>query len=382
MAKYTGTSPAVIAHRMGLADSKGSAIPAGSLLTLTSQQLTESAYVARLSKAEMEGLLLASLGRRYGPLNQQYASWSDSQQLTYQRSWVYLRKTQFCTRCLTEDDSLHGVMLGGRWKKRWHLPVVFACVEHRQLLKRNCPGCQHPAHAARAGILEHAATEELHPTQCRASRDWRTSSKSDAICGTYLSDGAYNPVISSDRRTRNELLALQRRIDCRLSDYGPDEITSCGELVPVAQHFMDMRAVTALIFISWPQARPLAITETLARAVGGEAKRRRLLVWDQRKRVKHGPIGDFFHEPPSRPLAVGAVLGIAERLLSADDGSGDPSALTEIYQRSAEIHPGVSARIAKAPGISPGLRRSFGPMSPRAAVDLHHRPPQKAGVPK
>lgn len=59
LAKYTGCSPAVIADRMGLGQYYRAAMPVGSLLTLSSEQLAECAHVARLSHAEMEGLLLA-----------------------------------------------------------------------------------------------------------------------------------------------------------------------------------------------------------------------------------------------------------------------------------------------------------------------------------
>jgi hypothetical protein len=52
LAKYTGCSPAVIADRMGLGQYYRAAIPVGSLLTLSSEQLAECAHVARLSHAE------------------------------------------------------------------------------------------------------------------------------------------------------------------------------------------------------------------------------------------------------------------------------------------------------------------------------------------
>ncbi|MER7870390.1 TniQ family protein [Streptomyces cellulosae] len=360
LAKYTGCSPAVIADRMGLGQYYRAAMPVGSLLTLSSEQLAECAHVARLSHAEMEGLLLAPLGRRYGPLNHQLWPWSGPQQLTYLRRWVYLRNTQFCSRCLTSDNSVFGVLLGGSWKRRWHLAVSFACVEHRRLLKRNCPRCQHPAQAARWGIIEHAAEEDLHPTQCRASIHWKTSRKGGSICGTYLTDGPNNAPISSDPSTRNELLALQGRIDTLLSINGPDTAASCGQPVPVAQYFLDLRAVAALIFISWPQARPAAVTPTLARVIGGEATRRRQRASDTLRRAKSAPIGDIFLEPPTRPMATGAVLSTAEQLLNAACDSEGRAALAELYQQSEQARPTVSRRIADTPGLSPVLRGSFG----------------------
>lgn len=73
LAQHTGSSPAVIATRMGLTDRVGIHVPAGSLLALPPQRLAEAAHVAGLSLSEMENLLLAPLGERYGPLSQAHA---------------------------------------------------------------------------------------------------------------------------------------------------------------------------------------------------------------------------------------------------------------------------------------------------------------------
>ncbi|MBC9730289.1 TniQ family protein [Streptomyces sp. TRM68367] len=141
LAHHSGSTPAAIAARMGLSDRRGIHVPAGSLLTLLPRRLAEAAHVAGLSLPEMENLLLAPLGVRYGPLSQQHAPWYGPQLLTQPRRWVHLRTTQFCERCLAGKGSPLGARLGGPWKRHWHLPVVFACVEHRRLLRRCCPHC-------------------------------------------------------------------------------------------------------------------------------------------------------------------------------------------------------------------------------------------------
>ncbi|MCL7378357.1 TniQ family protein [Streptomyces sp. 35G-GA-8] len=364
LAHHSGSSPAAIALRMGLAHKEGIYVPAGSLLELPPRELAEAAHVAGLSVPEMENLLLAPLGERYGPLSQQYDPWYGPQLLTNPRRWVHLRSTQFCERCLAGNGSSLRERLGGAWKRHWHLPVVFACVEHRRMLRRHCPYCGRPAHAARRGLIAHASQEDLHPTQCRASSIFQTSSRDRSVCGASMAAESGSRSISSDRATREEIIGLQRRIDALLSPNGPSSTLSCGEMVSVAQYFMDLRAVTALIFASWPLARPLAATEALARAAERDGERRQRSARDLRSRVKGAWAGNYFLAPPDTALATSAVLGIAERLLKAADNSEERAGLIDLYQPAVAGRAPLSRRLVAELGASPPLCRTLG-ITPR-----------------
>ncbi|WP_439813407.1 hypothetical protein [Streptomyces sp. P9-2] len=170
--------------------------------------------------------------------------------------------------------------------------------------------------------------------------------------------------ISSDRATREAIIGLQERIDALLSLNGQALTLSCGELVSVAQYFMDLRAVTALIFASWPLARPLAATEVLARAADRDGERRQRSARDLRSRVKGARVGDFFLAPPDTALATSAILGIAERLLKAADNSEERAGLIELYQPAVAGRAPLSRRLVAELGASPPLCRTLG-ITPR-----------------
>jgi hypothetical protein len=364
LAQHTGSSPAAIAVRMGLADRVGIHVPTGSLLALPPRKLAEAAHVAGLSLPAMENLLLAPLGERYGPLNQQHAPWYGPQLLTNPRRWVHLRSTQFCECCLAGKDNPLGAELGGSWKRHWHLPVVFVCVDHRRTLRRCCPCCGRPAHATRQGLIAHATHEGLHPIQCRASSVFQADFRERSVCGAYMTGKPRGRSMSKDFATHEEIINVQRSIDALLSPDGPAETISCGELVSAAQYFMDLRAVAALIYGSWPQARPLAATEMLARAIECDATRRHRNSRGLRSRVMGAPARDYFLAPPATALATGAILGIAERLLKAADNSAERAELVALYRREVEGCHALGSRHVNDLGASPPLRRIFG-LAPR-----------------
>ncbi|MGW5021519.1 TniQ family protein [Streptomyces cacaoi] len=305
LAHHTGSSPAAITSRMGLTDRAGIHVPVGSLLALPADKLAGAAQVVGLSVAEMENLLLAPLGERYGPLSQQLEPWYGPQLFSNPRRWVHLRRTQFCERCLAGRGSPIEDRLGGSWKRHWHLPVVFVCVEHRRALRRCCPHCGLPAHAARHGLVAHATNEGLHPIQCRASSPSSLSvdpanRRGSSVCGAYMTDRWRSRRLSEDPPTREEIIGVQRRINELLGPKGPEQTISCGEYISVAQYFMDLRAVSAFIFASWPLARPLASTKSLAWAIDRDAGRRQRSVRDLRVQGKVILGGKYFLAPPSQ----------------------------------------------------------------------------------
>jgi hypothetical protein len=91
---------------------------------------------------------------------------------------VLARSTRYCPWCLAGDGSRIQQAHGAAWQKRWHLPVVFACTVHRQLLLHRCSQCQRPVGSRRGGgLLPRLHDATLHPAQCRtpvrAGAHWR-----------------------------------------------------------------------------------------------------------------------------------------------------------------------------------------------------------------
>ncbi|MFC9248491.1 hypothetical protein ACFWM5_13470 [Streptomyces bobili] len=97
---------------------------------------------------------------------------------------------------------------------------------------------------------------------------------------------------------------------------------SAGAPVPVAHYFADLRAVVAVIFRTWPEARPYASTPTLSAALDAEhasrAARAQPLLNTGGKKKTSKP----YTAPPQDSLAAGAVMDIASQLLAAADPHG------------------------------------------------------------
>ena len=98
--------------------------------------------------------------------------------------------------------------------------------------------------------------------------------------------------------------------------------------------------MSALIFLTWPECRPLAATQTLADIMDEEANQRRRNHPTYRGHGKQ-PRSRIYTIPPESPLASAAVLGIAERLLAAPDEETANEALKGVIERSN----GVGSRL-------------------------------------
>jgi hypothetical protein len=145
-----------LAHRLGisplhiaqLADDgsrrSGTHVPRRLLLGLDPSPAAVFADMTKLSLAEAVDLTLASWKERYPPIStspekRSSRSWNDS--------WLFVTP-RHCPRCLGGDGSPLGKQLGGAWQKAWHLPVVFACLDHECYLRHECPKCHIPGDEA------------------------------------------------------------------------------------------------------------------------------------------------------------------------------------------------------------------------------------------
>ncbi|MEU0450580.1 TniQ family protein [Streptomyces tendae] len=364
LACHNGTNPAQIAARMGLMDEAGNApgvVSPWLLADMDKPRLVRAARATHLTAVEASKLLIAPMGHKYGLVSRRYWPWTSPQQLARPNRWVFIRTSQYCPQCLAGDDDTLGRLYGGAWKRAWRLPVVFACSRHQQLLSRTCPKCRTPGQFAPTGLIARPGTEDLHPAQCRAvSSSPHTGRGRRSVCGTDLA-GIRPPRLPGDADSIGVLLALQQRLDALLSADGPQKVNSCGELVSVAQYFIDLRVVATLVLASWPEASGFAATPTLAQAVGREADQR---LRDSRRRTSGAskrPYGiNSLLAPMESPLTMGAVLGIAERMLDGREKQWSQRAVGPVYGGALTLHRDTFRKLARLPGTSSALQEVLG----------------------
>ncbi|SRR6266498_2115435 len=347
-----------LAHRLGLAPGRVAVltglgwtipgrsnlrVPADRLLHLDAATAATFAQATRLRADEVAGLCLDSLRDRYPPLDGsrqangaagQAARTTDG--ITGLTRWVLTGSTRYCPQCLAGDRSPIQQAHGGAWQKWWHLPVVFACTVHRRLLLHQCPGCRRPVHSRRGDdLLPRLQDATLHPTQCRTpirpGAHWREQS----ACGAWLDlrPAAPSTLPGSGRRedlTEDPMLArllgLQQKLAGLLGPGGPSELGSAGRRATVAQYFLDLRLLVALLPASWPQARPLAEPWMQVDAIDRHLDQQRRQVADAQQASRRRRNLVVHDRPPAEPAACAGLLALADQILTL----GDPRAVQQV----------------------------------------------------
>ncbi|MFK0190567.1 TniQ family protein [Kitasatospora sp. NPDC090308] len=223
-------SPLQLAGRIGLTwrSGKRSAVPLRSLLQLEAPLLRDFAKAARLDERSAEDLTLKPFANRYPPLADALTPVGERAPLP---PWLRLESTRFCPQCLAGDGSPIQNMHGGPWKRQWHLPVVFACLDHNAFLHHACPDCGHgPLQSgASSWAIPMTGVRNLHPAQCRRV----TIKWSKQGCGTRLDQAPTNlPPLTPD------IAALQQHLLDQLKTTAPATAT---------QFFADLSFITTLI---------------------------------------------------------------------------------------------------------------------------------------
>lgn len=110
------------------------------------------------------------------------------------------------------------------------------------------------------------------------------------------------------------------------------------------------------MFLSWPAARPFAVTPALAQALDRDAEQRhaRATILRGRPGKKHS--SRPFTDPPVDPLLMGAVLGIAEHLLDADDEERARERLLPLIHQASNLDQALSLYLRRKAWISFPLR--------------------------
>ncbi|WP_326698975.1 TniQ family protein [Streptomyces sp. NBC_01754] len=361
LAHRLGTTPGEIAVRTGLAPQGRPGLPTrlplGFLHHLSGGHLTDFAHTTHLTPGEVEGLLLAPLGKRYGPLNPVLTPRSTPARMIYDNPWILTRSTRYCPLCLAGDGDAIQALHGGAWKRIWRLPVAFLCLRHRRLLQHECPGCKTPAQSVRtANAIARLTDDTLHPTQCRFTPRPVSQQQPETACAADLTRPDPHP--TPDTATMSVLLRVQQQLTDLLTASGPETAMSAGSPVPVAHYFADLRATVAMIFRTWPVARDYASTPCLAAALDAEyafraAQAEPLLNTPGKKKTSKP-----YTVPPTEGLAAGAALDLAVKLLDTHDPVDARRRLAPLVQRLRGADLALSTWLRRPSWISASLREA------------------------
>ncbi|WDT54088.1 TniQ family protein [Streptomyces sp. G7(2002)] len=333
------------------------------LLELDPSDAVAFAHATRLSLAEVMELTLAGWKERYPPIG---AS-SETTSRAGRDPWLFI-SPRHCPNCLAGDASPLQKQLGGAWQKAWHLPVVFACLEHKRYLEHHCRRCG-AAESGTDALIHRANDPSLHPAQCRRQAAQPSLAKRrTSACGTRL----------ERTRPRKEALQPTERI-LRLQGHILDLLAPGHPPEEASQYFTDLRLVAALVTSSWPQTRSLVDGEVVAlmdtyvhnvQAAGNTA--------GERNRV--------LHTPPRDAALCAALLSASHTLLQARDLRNTLAELLESSRKNGtlrdtwsrlfnRLESSCSARVRHAAEpLTRTFRRASGPHGSTGMFRSDYRP--------
>jgi hypothetical protein len=150
----------------------------------------------------------------------------------------------------------------------------------------------------------------LHPAQCRTVADIRSGLP--GCCGARLDQPG------PGRHAGPGLLALQGKILGLLEPDGPATTASAAVPAPPGSYFADLRALSLLVYSTWPAARDLSPSEEAAEAIDQHIASLRQ---QKPERQPGSPASRNNVGPPPLDAAVGAGLAhIADRILTGSTG--------------------------------------------------------------
>ncbi|MCX4906675.1 TniQ family protein [Streptomyces sp. NBC_00878] len=325
------------------------------LIHLDDEHIAGFARATRLAPGEVSGMLLAPLGERYGPLNPAFTPRTTPTRMIYDNPWVLTRSSRYCPFCLTGHGDAIQDRHGGAWQRLWRLPVIFLCLRHRRLLSHRCTRCGTLAQFVRtANSIARLSDDSLHPTQCRFTARSASHRQPTGACGADLARPDISP--GPDPVTMNVLLHVQRELGHLLAAGGPATTMSAGAPVPVAHYFADLRAIVAMIFRSWPEARPYASTPVLVAALDAEHAARAAQAEPLLNSAGKKKTSKPYTVPPDDSLVTGAVLDIAAQFLGTPDRHEARERLAPLVLRLRAADRALSTYLRRPGWISKQLR--------------------------
>lgn len=223
-------TPSRVALLSGLMDSQ-KRLPTQHLLELSTPTLEHFSTIMRLTRDESTGMTLLGLQDHFPTFTDLWSVAQYGRDRPGTSSWAVAYSSRYCPECLRGDGTPVQDMLGGAWRLPWYLPVVFACPTHRRLLECFCPSCHSVPNGRASGrhgsLVRKPGVAGLHPAQCRnpAPGQPTGSGLRARPCGARLDEANSTPGTSLSRLDLGRLLALQVRLEQRLTDRpsGPPE---------------------------------------------------------------------------------------------------------------------------------------------------------------
>lgn len=277
----------------------------------------------------------------------------------YEANWAVNLSSRFCSQCLAGDGSPVQGTYGGSWSLRWHLPFVFACTIHHQLLHSRCPSCGSSlarSYKRRATLIAQPGSSHiLHPLQCRNLVAGPDAGR-PRPCGARLEQIEARNLAALPKEDHERLIELQRRVDAMLS-LRPAK--NEGKQGPRGPSFQDLVHVAQLIKLSWPAGSSLVPSDALASLIDDHAGSLHVEL-----RTPHPRSTSRFlllWAAPDDSAQCGALLLTAEAVLSAADSPAQLRALIRPMARFAFEHaPATACRsFFSRPGFSPALARAM-----------------------
>lgn len=350
-------SPAQVAAFCGLGDRRGR-ITADHLIALPPTAVDVFARTARLSASEANNLVLRRFADTYPALARTRTT--NAQVTTvYSDNWVLNLASRYCPPCLAGNTTAVQRALGGPWKLRWHLPIVFACPIHHRLLASPCPACGNLLNRSPRGattLIDRPAHHKLHPLQCRYTPpSVKAGGHRIRPCGTRLDAAPGTVSAPLPAEDLDRMIALQERLDRRLA---PDQGTANGWRAPDNSYLLDLVAASQLIKLSWPAGHDLAPSDTVAALVDQHATPiNAALATLNASSASYARVPALWAAPEDT-AQCGALLLCAETLL----GDRDPASLRERVQplaRAAMQHTPQNRIFLSRSDFSPILARAL-----------------------
>ncbi|MEU5547583.1 TniQ family protein [Streptomyces sioyaensis] len=271
-------------------------VPGSALLDLSKPQAEAFARLTRQTAGEVSALTLAQWRDRYPPIAQSIPGPGG---VMRPGPWLFIGSPRFCPSCLAGDGTPIQRLHGGPWNKLWHLPIVFACIEHQTYLEADCPHCgQHTSWR----LIQRPNDHTLHPAQCRWTIDAQAQKRKSHACGGRL-DQRLAPPADDQQHPTAGVLRFQQSLLARLTPPAPATATS--------EYYTNLRLAAALISTTWPQGWHLFDTSAAERV---DSYCRKLHGDGDRSRYQR--VRDI---PPRDPVTCGNLLMAADRLLARDD---------------------------------------------------------------
>lgn len=260
------------------------------------------AAAVRLAPSTVRDLTLMPYQRTYPPVAAEIHRRQFRPRSGPRTAWFSSTATRCCPRCLAGDRSTIQQRHGGPWKRQWHLPVVFACLEHGTFLRDTCPHCRRPIHADGyvnpfLRMVHGAAKAELHPGRCR------NTIGPDRLCQGRL-----------DRLTpfRHQQLpkltpqtaALQRRL--------LDQLHPGNSSPECFQRFADLLVLAALVTQAWPRRPDLPAPPELVAALNAHVEQQEARIGPRTPKEALASKSMSWAVAPQGAAATAAILAMAD----------------------------------------------------------------------